>query len=469
METAGKKQGEPVFRLQSSVRGEIEWLLMVCNVDDYFGHVSSMIAEMLAKMTRVKLVVICGMKSFADTLHEKLSGEPFFLKPVIVQKKEHWQTSRCFLITPTQDPSPHNFETFIRDPFHILQADDPFQVLFSEHGKQGRSNEGLVEFLATRLMETGFGEKGYLRTENHPRFMVQGGNLLCDAGNVFVGSTQLLETPGGENWLLSFANGGENTDVWSRVIVLGKQPSGKIKSLYQSLLALTTDKAGYLEEQFDALRKLFFDPLFLQAEWTYCEAPNSQGDVLPVHVDYFLTLTGAQTGDKAPRPIVFLAKVANVLRLKDCEGKGLGTFVRRLNKRLERVEKQLKNAGIEVIRNKIPLVEWQDGEGGREVFPFFFNNCLMEVFPTDAVGTVYVCRVSTRKEEQPSRRQKLQTLENDWAGQWTQLPGISFDVKFIEADIFPWARGFGTLHCITKELSRYPKTSSTNHSKTFPA
>ena len=63
MEPTEKKQEEPVFRLQSSVRGEIEWLLMVCEgTDDNFCNI---VAELLAGLKRVKILVLCEQPDYA--------------------------------------------------------------------------------------------------------------------------------------------------------------------------------------------------------------------------------------------------------------------------------------------------------------------------------------------------------------------------------------------------------------------
>lgn len=458
MEPTGKKQAEPVFRLPSSVRGEIEWLLMCCDSEDRHGHLSAVIAQLLGKMPRVRLLIACGKRAFAMALHARLSAQPFQLSPVIVDDKSGWAApNRCCLLAPMEEDESYKFEVHARDSFHVLHtADDGPHILLSEHGKQGRHDTMLADFLLKRMEETGFGPPGFIRKEERPALMVQGGNLLCDAGCLFVGVVQLTATPGGETALLDFANGGKQRDIWKKVVVVGKQVAPKIRS---SLLKLYASAGALNRSELLHLFKLS-DTLFLREIWADCEVPAHKGDVLPLHIDYFMTLTGVETDGPAPRPVVFVAKISNSLGLKNCAGGSLRKFVDRLNRRLSRVERQLKNAGFEVIRNQIPLVEWATEEGYRKVVPFPFNNCLVEVAQEGRVRTAYMARASTGQPLGASEQKKLRVMEEAWAAQWMH-PSLGFEVRFIEANFFPFALGFSSLHCITKELSRHTDTSLT--------
>lgn len=402
----------------SSVRGRIEWLLLVCNSSN--DDLSKVVVELLEKMPHTRLVVACVDEAMEHLLYKQLAGQ----SPVKIKKTGDWGTNRCCLVAPIGRGESHTFDSFPRDPFHVFQYSARNSKVFklSEPGKQNPDDAYLADFLTERLRATGFPVDRIAEQDEQGWLKIEGGNMLCDDDFVFVGNIQLLETMSGrkdgELALKAFLNGGKAEGHWKHIFAVGSTNGD-----------LDLSSSSQLSEA--RIR------------------PKCWEGVLPPHIDCFMSLTGVRTKEPRPRYIIFVARIADVLNVQGSPSQDLLS----LNAHLDRVAAQLESQGFCVLRNKVPLIRWGGSGEDSTIIPFFLNNCLVEVYNNGLNGTAYLPRASTGATD-PDQRRLLEALEQEWAEQWEGLPAEKFEAKFIEADLSGWTYGYGGLHCMTKELLR---------------
>lgn len=417
MEPAEKKQDEPVFRLQSSVRGEIEWLLMVC--DSTSSLIPLLITELLKKLPRrAKILVACERHELAPHLLESVRLKR---DVVWVKSAQDWsEERRCFIIAPPPG-DPRNFGDWPRDPFHVFEEGDALRLVKYQPHKNDPQEPSdhhpnqLADFIVEQLSDMGFPKKQpAIGTEDWLKIV--GGNLLCDEGFVIV----------------------EKADHDNTVGLQGE----KAPQLRQFFGVSASDLfvVGGGQEPMMNL------PAF--SSWNQ-KSDNVEGliDVTDYHIDMFLTLTGTYTNEPQPRYILFLAEVSDPFGVR-ADNERVGRFFKNLNAFCDGIERRLPASRFKIVRNKVPLLRLESGK----VVLFPMNNCLVQV---SSIGNFALLpRPSAVGAMSVLDKIKLADIERDWLQNWQDLEA-GFDAKYLKTDFTSWVKGQGALHCLTKEIYRY--------------
>ena len=173
------------------------------------------------------------------------------------------------------------------------------------------------------------------------------------------------------------------------------------------------------------------------AQWTetIC-AGNNPGTVQPLfHIDMFITLVGRSAPGRPYRVLVGDPSRAFAIL-------GGRTPAHAMQRVYDDIANQLELAGLEVIRNPLPLI-YLDDEVNRERFWYFAtsNNALVQNAPTRHVWLPTYGHGNWTE---------LQATDDANARIWRDL---GFEVHPL-GDFHPFAENLGAVHCIKKYLDR---------------
>ena len=307
-----------------------------------------------------------------------------------------------------------NISVWAEDGYVVAKDGDSGQTYFVEPYAFPRYGDGLVADFVTNFTN--------LRSTQAPLYF-QGGNILI-----------------GDNFMLIGADYPANTLEYIRRGVLrpptGMTPQEFVKQLYSDYL----DKGRQLryvgsrvpvpEEQ---ARQITVNG----QQWTeiIC-AGNRPGTVQPLfHIDMFITLIGRSAADKPYRVLVGdPSRAYSIL--------GGQPPAHAMQRVFDDIATQLQLAGLEVIRNPLPLV-YMDDEARRERFWYFAtaNNALVQ-----NAATKQVWLPTYGHGNWP----ELQATDRANVKLWTDL---GFEVHPL-GDFHAFAENLGAVHCIKKYLER---------------
>ena len=428
------------FSIQSSIRGAIQQLLLVYEDKEEYKLLLQEFVLKLSAHTQIVLWVNTKLdkKNAIACLEEVLCPDkirdcsaPACTIPKVEEVK-------CVILSEPKKRRPIGYKNsnWVQDQFLVLRNKEG-KIMLVEPCAQTH-NAHLAEQLQDKKLIQKVISAQHIKKECW--FNLDGGNILTDKKFIMIGGdpyykmlnffkNHFPESDPKElmsQHLNEILNGGISPKKAQekRVIFVGNRDTSVCDKK-----ANANSKNNYT---YESTLGVYNPHLWIQT--------NTKIENLPskfIHLDMLLSLTGEQHKNK---PVVILAKPVALHPINAVEANTLECLLTSIAIRLENEE------GFKVLRNPVPLIN--NDPRFRSFYVGFYNNCLVERI-SSTKKTVWLPIYGFRKWEAD-----LAVFDQMNQQIWRRL---GYCVKNLETNFHTYSSKRGSIHCLSKELSRCSK------------